>query len=66
MAVASDKRALQQTADTGLPELISVASTSDPGNLQIERRLLLGTISHTFSHIQQTMHVELLLLKVCT
>ena len=37
---------------------------SELGGLQITHRSSLGMISHTFSHIQQTMHVELLVLEV--
>lgn len=65
-AVASDRSLLVSAADNSLPELIGTTSMSALGSLHIVQRLHLGTVSHTFSHIQQTVHVELLVLQVCT
>lgn len=65
-AAASDRALLNQAVDDKLPELIGITSMSALGSLQVVRRVHLGSILHTFSHIQQTMHVELLALQVCS
>lgn len=65
-AAASARISLKQAVDDKLPELIGITSISDLGSLQIVRRVHLGSLLHTFSHIQQTMHIELLVLQVCS
>ena len=65
-AAVSDSSLLRQAVDDSLPELIGTSSMSPLGSLHIVRRLRLGAVLHTFSHIQQTMHVELLVLQVCS
>lgn len=65
-AAASDRVSLREAVDNRLPELIGTTSMSALGSLHIVQRLQLGTVLHTFSHIQQTMHVELLVLQVCS
>lgn len=65
-AAAPDMVSLGEIVDNSLPELIGTISMSALGSLHIVRRLQLGTVLHTFSHIQQTMHVELLVLQVCS
>ncbi|KAL3154142.1 hypothetical protein ABBQ32_013669 [Trebouxia sp. C0010 RCD-2024] len=62
-AAAPDMVSLGEIVDNSLPELIGTISMSALGSLHIVRRLQLGTVLHTFSHIQQTMHVELLVLQ---
>lgn len=63
-AAASNRASLGQAVDDKLPELIGVSSMSALGSLQLVRRFHLGSVGHTFSHIQQTMHIELLVLQV--
>ena len=65
-AAASNRASLRQAVDDKLPELIGISSMSALSNLQVVRRLHLESIVHTFSHIQQTMHIELLVLQVCS
>ena len=65
-ADASHRMSLGKIVDDGLPELIGTTSMSALGSMQIVRRIQLGIVLHTFSHIQQTMHVEMLVLQVCT
>ena len=65
-AAASTRDSLRQAVDDKLPGLIGITSMSTLGSLQIVRRVHLGSLLHTFSHIQQTMHIELLVLQVCS
>lgn len=65
-AAASNRVCLRQAVDDKLPELIGTTSMSALGSLQVVRRVHLGSVLHTFSHIQQTMHIELLVLQVCS
>ena len=65
-AAACNRVSLRQLVDDKLPELIGITSMSALGSLQVVKRVHLGSVLHTFSHIQQTMHIELLVLQVCS
>ena len=62
---ADDKDAQQAAVDRHLAEWQGLSSLQSLGSLQLIKRVSLGSLVHTFSHIQQTMHVQLLVLQVC-
>ncbi|KAL0055531.1 hypothetical protein WJX82_001534 [Trebouxia sp. C0006] len=65
MSVATDEQPSQQEViDSCLHALLGCDSLQDTGSMQLLRREHLGSVVHTFSHIQQTMHVELLTFQV--
>ena len=67
MSVATDEQPSQQEViDSCLHALLGCDSLQDTGSMQLLRREHLGSVVHTFSHIQQTMHVELLTFQVST
>ncbi len=61
---AADQGSRQSAVDSCLPEWIGFESMQDTGDLQVVQRMQLGSLVHVFSHIQQTMHVELLTFQV--
>lgn len=61
MPVATDEQPSQQEViDRCLPALLGCDSLQDTGSMKLLCREQLASVVHTFSHIQQTMHVELL------
>ena len=64
-AAADDKDVQQAAADRCLAGWQDLPSLQSLGSLQLIKRVPLGSLAHTFSHIQQTMHVQLLVLQVC-
>jgi hypothetical protein len=63
--VATDEQPTQQEViDSCLPALLGCDSLQDTGSMKLLHREQLDSVVHTFSHIQQTMHVELLTFQV--
>ncbi|DBB06496.1 TPA: hypothetical protein ACH3X1_012048 [Trebouxia sp. C0004] len=61
MPVATNEQPTQQEVIDGcLPALLGCDSLQDTGSMKLLCREQLGSVVHTFSHIQQTMRVELL------
>ena len=67
MPFATDEQPSQQEViDRCLPALLGCDSLQDTGSMKLLCREQLAGVVHTFSHIQQTMHVELLTYQVST
>ncbi len=67
MPVATNEQpSHQEVIDGCLPALLGCDSLQDTGSMKLLRREQLGSVVHTFSHIQQTMRVELLTFQVST
>lgn len=63
-ATDAEKAVRQAAVDACLVEWLGIESVQSTGSLKLVQRLQLETVQHTFSHIQQTMHVELLAFQV--
>ncbi len=65
--VANDEQPSQQEViDSCLPALLGSDSLQDTGSMKLLHREQLDSVVHAFSHIQQTMHVELFTFQVST
>lgn len=65
-ATADEHLSQQAVIDGFLATLLGCNALQDTGKMKLVWRTQLGSLVHTFSHIQQTMHVELLRFQVST